>query len=408
MKNIDIVSQRFTSLGKEIERLKESDFPDEESRAALESLEEAVKKRIELLGKNIQGSKSEVGIFQFSLHDLVQFTPILGFILRSTNTRNAFEARGPLARLARKLLGKKTKLIISSEWDYSPFLHRSIESLKDFVLIGLPAPESPNPLIIPLAGHELGHAVLRSGFERLLSEALRISDRTKDFIKKEKDHVDFGDLISEKHLLINQCIESQVRETFCDCMGLLLFAESYVYAFHFLIIPGTAIRYISKYPSNKARASNLLNAAEKYGILFSDDFKNEFMAGFMTETELKDPNMTSVVKMAGDLLDLFVDEIVNFVADIEELKLVPKRDSERVDAIYHKFRDTVAPVSSDETLVDILNAAWKCNQGLQDQTIWTNTRIKPEDKFRILADLTFKSMEVSEVYYRSRGNGNDT
>lgn len=35
----------------------------------------------------------------------------------------------------------------------------SFTDLPNFVLIGFPAPESGNPLLIPLAGHELGHTV---------------------------------------------------------------------------------------------------------------------------------------------------------------------------------------------------------------------------------------------------------
>src|SRR4051812_25114337 len=41
-----------------------------------------------------------------------------------------------------------------------PFTYPFVFSeLPNFVLIGLPASESDNPLIIPLAGHELGHSV---------------------------------------------------------------------------------------------------------------------------------------------------------------------------------------------------------------------------------------------------------
>ena len=58
-----------------------------------------------------------------SLEVLFTYVPLLGLILRSTNTRNAFEAYAPLLRLARKILGKDTKLIISSEWDYSPYVY---------------------------------------------------------------------------------------------------------------------------------------------------------------------------------------------------------------------------------------------------------------------------------------------
>ena len=54
---------------------------------------------------------------------------------------------------------RETRLILSSEWDYSPFMYDQITDLPSFVFIGLPACESANPLLLPLAGHELGHSV---------------------------------------------------------------------------------------------------------------------------------------------------------------------------------------------------------------------------------------------------------
>ena len=65
----------------------------------------------------------------------------------------------PVLRLARRLLGPDTKLLLSSEWDYSPFVYLPTRDLPEFVLIGVPAYESSNPLLISLAGHELGHNV---------------------------------------------------------------------------------------------------------------------------------------------------------------------------------------------------------------------------------------------------------
>ena len=45
--------------------------------------------------------------------------PLLGFIRRSSNVRNAFEFYGPIVLLARQLLGEETRFMHSSEWDYS-------------------------------------------------------------------------------------------------------------------------------------------------------------------------------------------------------------------------------------------------------------------------------------------------
>ncbi|WP_289465076.1 hypothetical protein, partial [Klebsiella pneumoniae] len=57
----------------------------------------------------------------------------------------------------------RPQLLLSSEWDYVPFAYpQSLEDLRSFVLIGLPASEAATALLLPLAGHELGHAVWKN------------------------------------------------------------------------------------------------------------------------------------------------------------------------------------------------------------------------------------------------------
>ena len=174
-----------------------------------------------------------------------------------------------------------------------------------------------------------------------------------------------------------------------------MFAESYLYAFQYLISPGVVIG-TARHPNNRARARNLIRAARAYGIEPPDNFET----GFMEEKSPKDSATKFSIKMADALLELFVGDIITSVAQITEAKSIPQRDKEQVNAIYNRFRNIVAPVSSDHTLVDILNAAWKCDQNLMN--IWTDGYIRPEDKFHVVADLTLKSMEVSEVYHRIR------
>ena len=99
---------------------------------------------------------------QRTLDELTRFLPVLGFVLRSTNVRTAFEIHGPLLRLTREFLGADTRLLVSSEWEYSPYTYSPLPDFADFVLIGFPASESANPLVVPLAGHELGHSLWSS------------------------------------------------------------------------------------------------------------------------------------------------------------------------------------------------------------------------------------------------------
>lgn len=64
--------------------------------------------------------------------------------------------------LATELLEEHSRVVLSSEWSFSPFTYpAALEQLPTFVFIGVPASECHNPLVIPLAAHELGHVVWR-------------------------------------------------------------------------------------------------------------------------------------------------------------------------------------------------------------------------------------------------------
>ena len=168
MSTLDYARERVNALLDEVERLTEVEFPHEHSERALEQLRDRFQDNLKRLAQF--DLKSDLAIVQQTcrlvLVDLYQYLPLLGFVLRSTNVRNAFEVFGPLLRLAGDILEpgvsagpRKTKLLLSSEWDFSPFTFPAIPALPDFLFIDLPAPESSNPLLLPLAGHELGHAV---------------------------------------------------------------------------------------------------------------------------------------------------------------------------------------------------------------------------------------------------------
>jgi len=158
---IDHARKRVAAVLEEIERLRHCEFPYSQPRDALDLLEAKLKRERSVLDKVSPQASPEVinGACDTSLHQLYVYVPILGFILRSTNVRNAFETYDPLLRIAQGILDPNTKLILSSEWEFSPFVAWFADDLPGFVLIGFPAPESSNPLLVPLAGHELGHSV---------------------------------------------------------------------------------------------------------------------------------------------------------------------------------------------------------------------------------------------------------
>ena len=113
-----------------------------------------------------------------------------------------------------------------------------------YVLLGLPASESGNPLLIPLAGHELGHTTWqRKSLREKYGKQIQAS--ILDNAKKQKSRYDefFTGGLDLPLIVGNldpaiQCSLRQAEETFCDFFGLRLFAVSFLHAFAYLLTPG--------------------------------------------------------------------------------------------------------------------------------------------------------------------------
>ncbi|MBU4231996.1 MAG: hypothetical protein L6277_10310 [Desulfobacterales bacterium] len=166
MSPLEYTLKRLRAFLDEIRHLSTSEFPYRQSKDALQILEKIFEKYRSFLEDSKRDKILDEGTCKNVNRGIVTYLPILGFILRSTNVRNAFEVYGPTLRIAGAILEphlpltkRRTRLILSSEWNYSPLVYRELPTLPGFALIGLPAPESSNPLLIPLNGHELGHVV---------------------------------------------------------------------------------------------------------------------------------------------------------------------------------------------------------------------------------------------------------
>jgi hypothetical protein len=156
---------KLRNVYRTIDALLDGDFPISSGKNALQKLRdvfEELEKKLDRARK-LSDDKTEKQIANIINVKIYQTLPILGFILRSTNVRNAFELLDPLQHLADAILQGRPQLLLSSEWDYIPFAYpQSLEDLRSFVLIGLPASEAATALLVPLAGHELGHTVWRN------------------------------------------------------------------------------------------------------------------------------------------------------------------------------------------------------------------------------------------------------
>src|SRR5271166_63597 len=129
---------------REIDGLLTSEFPHPDGREALEQLYAHYDGRLKR-AERARPSSSIADRHLAQVNESVSLhTDVLGFILRSTNVRNAFEVYVPLRRLIQQIIGKDARLITSSEWKFIPFTYpMTLDELPNYVLVGSPAGNVP-------------------------------------------------------------------------------------------------------------------------------------------------------------------------------------------------------------------------------------------------------------------------
>src|SRR5690606_2079593 len=97
---------RIDAVLGEIKKLRQSEFPSPQPERALKIFEARFQGQKTALGRIFGNQTGEVvrNACIESLRDIQYALPILGFLLRATNIRNAFEVNGPLQRLAKSIL----------------------------------------------------------------------------------------------------------------------------------------------------------------------------------------------------------------------------------------------------------------------------------------------------------------
>lgn len=403
---IDYAKQRYQAAISETNRLKNSEFPYDQIREALFALEDLFTKQVGSLSKLKSTSSPDIAknACGQTLAYLFEYTPFLGFIVRSTNVRNAFEIYSPALRLAKQLLGPDTKLLLSSEWDYSPFIFMP-QHLPNFVLIGVPAFESSNPLIMSLAGHELGHNSWRKE---------TLGQKYDPDIKREvltalkgrhwSEFSSFQPTATHSNLTTDMFVQPawlpayayacrQLEEIFCDMMGLRIFGESFLHAFAYLLSPGIPGERYALYPSVVTRAKQLEAASNKLGV----DCPTGYQDLFSKEQDITSPTTRLLCAVADDATEQLVDKVTDDAIRIANDKGLPTRDPAKIQKIVESF-EMVAPTDGRNTMTDIINAGWICKKR---NDLWTNVpQIRPDTKSQVLADLVLKSLEITEFYDR--------
>jgi len=404
---VDYAKRRYEAAIKEIERLEQSEFPYAHISDALLQLKKLFLGQLAQLNKLTAKSTPLIAknACSQSLTYLFRYSPFLGFILRATNVRNAFELYAPVLRLARCLLGPTTKLLFSSEWEYSPFVYLPTNDLPECVLIGIPALESANPLVISLAGHELGHNIwsvrnLEAKYETLLRDEVLIVIKTTfwpDFQKyctqATEDNLISDMFVRQAWLPILAFAKRQLEEVFCDIMGLRLFAEAYLHSFAYLLSPFLPGKRTPSYPTIRDRVEYMLKVAASMGINVPDGYVDLFDIQSLQSDPVTDLLVGITDKVVATQVNAVKDEAWNYA----DVKAVPTRSSTNIDKIVNDFR-MVIPTDGRLPLADVINAGWIL---FHDKNLWDNMpQVKENDRNRILYDLVLKSCEVGEFMER--------
>ena len=423
---------RLRAVLAEVHRLQESEFPYSHSQDALwflKSMFQSYLDRLEALTPNLKEAQPpNLNNIQavvdrecsLSLFSLYQYLPLLGFILRSTNVRNAFELFHPLLRLAQQLLepesgtnkkkkrkrktsdkgaAKYARLILSSEWEYSPLVYNDIPELPGFVLIGFPATESGNGLLAPLAGHELGHSLWslrKCGHDVkvplkdcLLAEMMNCQREFKDLSGRQE--VTENDLTSDMFLVdiwgpAEKWALRQAEETFCDFVALMIFGSAYLHSFSYLISPSLSVSRSVVYPALKTRVENLVYGASKYGIRVPKGFEESFEDDKPVKLgnldafrlELADKSLEGVLDLLSDLAKMNVENSLGSADSQNKENSKEKEEPESgVKKILKRFQLGV-PATGSKNFADILNAAWVA---FEDDQLWFASEVlKKKDR----------------------------
>jgi hypothetical protein len=400
--------QKLINVGRTIENLLEGDFPLNSGKTALQRLARV----FEELGRKLDRAKklnddsSEKQIAALINVKTIEVLPILGFILRSTNVRNAFELLDPLQIIANSILQGNAQLLLSSEWDYVPFAYpQSLEDLKSFVLIGMPASETSNALLVPLAGHELGHAVWRNrGLGGGAHATLQY--KCEDLFKAQKNMEDFckyfpeykpNDIVGKEILLesIAGAVEDavfQAEELFCDMFAYSLFGPSYVHAFTYILAPGSGRMSGTKYPSHKTRISVLKKIAEAEG----DSVPDIDALRFSDEAPRSNPRERFLLRMTETSVAEVTDGLWNLVKDLITAGKVTRPNNALTNKHLKEFRLGI-PASAPKSLGDIINAGWMLYRELQSDGITKDVMVRQVSD---LNEMILKTVEVLEFRRR--------
>jgi hypothetical protein len=326
---------------------------------------------------------------------------LLGIISNSANVRNSFKIHGPVSDLAKRLLSDDAKLIISFEWKYIPFTYpQTHPNLPAFVIIGLPASEAANALVLPVVGHELGHSLWRVEKSRARFEP-EVNQAIIQAIKSATFCSDYSRLFN---ISADECGEyrniwtwedaadycfRQVEEIFSDFVGLSLFGMSYLDSFEYLLSPALSTERDPGYPADGTRAQYLEDNASRVGVTVTASYKTLFAP--QNTPFHPDRNAHFQMRLADAASETIVQSIADYVARLCTNRGVQPPENTETQDILENFLKGV-PAEDTKGLGPILNAGWAAFKSEQFMATYTDS-----ERMKTIHELILKSVEVYEI-----------
>jgi hypothetical protein len=408
--------QKIDSAIELVDRLLDGDHPHDDSKTALEKLKGVYVNDRDLLRSLDESVKTDT-ILEHCRRanvNLVRLKTFVGFLLRSTNIRNAFEFYFPIRLLATELLGKPAPVVLGSEWEFSPYTYpAALDELPDLIFIGIPASECSNPLILPLAGHELGHVVWRrQGVQAEADPNIRscVLDRYKanwDDFKKlfNPDAGVTSDMLETDLFLLNIWSKSyalarrQLEELFCDAIGVYVFGQSFLHSFRYLLSPNLGKLRTLHYPRIQTRARYMLQYARSLGMGEYEGFIEAFSD---TDPRLGDREKF-VVKIADDVVDVLQKDLA---ALVQKFKGGAQNFSDGAEEQKRalKLIGSLVPPAKITSISAVVNAAWDIRLNLEKWDVLSHLEDRFEQdiaKQKLLSDLVLKTFEIYEYLKRT-------
>jgi hypothetical protein len=405
---LEYTREKLISFTRQIEALLAADFPILKTKDnGLKPIQKLFLHELTRVEDNKHASETiKKEVCATANFKIKRFLPILGFILRSTNVRNAFELADPITRLSKKLLQNDLTFVLSSEWEFSPLTYTlSFEELGNVVFLGLPSFESGNSLIVPLAGHELGHWIWRrqnveTRISAILEENILNAYRDdwpsfrKLFWDKDVDLIQTDVQIHDVWEISFGYSMRQCEEIFADFVGLKLFGESYLYSFEYLLAPSIGESRSPEYPAMDTRADVLARAAAEFSVSVPHGYKARFDA----PAEAPDRAERFLVEKSDVATGATVATLLREVKELAEKLNFPTLSPDSTARCLRALKAGV-PAEQVGTLANIVNAGWL---PYHDETVFRAGEIGKRRRIDVLNEMLLKTIEIMEFEERMR------